>query len=185
MAEHQNQENIQQGLPKNDPQFMAQSDLIKIKKESYGDDFKAHLLEQYKIYVEMMDRVTERRGKTNTFYLSLLSGLLALLSLLVDQNLFSGDKDVLLLLLAILGLSLCCIWYFNINSYKQLNYLKFKVIHEIEALLPFPCYSREWQIEKNKNSQYRRLSRVEKYIPLIITIPYFGLLIYSAHGLFK
>lgn len=158
---------------------------VKKFKEEYGTDFQTHLLEQYKMYVEMMDRTTERRGKTNTFYITLLSGLLALPSLVIDKNLFDGAKAVLALLLAFLGLSLCFLWYININSYKQLNYLKFRVIHEIEPYLPFSFYSREWEIEKDKVGQYKRLSKVEKYIPFIIAIPYFGLLIYSIRSLLK
>lgn len=153
-------------------------------KEKYGSNFQPHLLEQYKMYIEMMDRVTERRGKINAFYISLLSSLLALLSLLIDKNIFYGSKNALVLILAILGLALCYIWYINIDSYKQLNYLKFRVIHEIEPCLPFPFYSKEWKIEKNKVGQYRRLSKVEKSIPIIIAIPYLGLLIYSICSLF-
>ncbi len=157
-------------------------------QDSYGDDFHEHLLEQYKLYVEMMDKVTERRGQTNTFYISLLSALLALLSLLVnkDNSLFSGDQNILLLILAILGISLCYVWHTNINSYKQLNSLKFKVINEIESQLPFPCYYREWEIlREDKNNQYKRLSRIEKFVPLIIVIPYLCLFIYSTYNFFK
>lgn len=157
-----------------------------INKNSYGENFHQHLLDQYKLYVEMMDKVTERRGQTNTFYISLLSGLLALVSLFADKdnNLFSGNQDILLLVLGILGISLCFVWFININSYKQLNSLKFRVINEIESHLPFPCYYREWEIlTENKNS-YKRLSSVEKYVPLIFSIPYFCLIIYSSFLLF-
>lgn len=157
-------------------------------KNSYEGKFYEYLIEQYKLYVEMMDRVTERRGQTNTFYISLLSGLLALLSLLVnkDNNLFSGDRSILLLILAILGICLCYVWYTNINSYKQLNSLKFKVIYKMESHLPFPCYYREWEIlSEDKNNKYRRLNKVEKFVPLILAIPYFCLFIYSTYSLFK
>jgi hypothetical protein len=162
--------------------------IIQENQESYGENFHQHFLEQYKLYVEMMDKVTERRGQTNVFYISLLSGLLALLSLLVgkDNNLFSGDRNILLLILAILGICLCYVWYTNINSYKQLNSLKFKVIQEMESHLPFCCYKREWEIlSENKKNKYRRLSRVEKFVPLILSIPYFGLFTYSSYSLFK
>jgi hypothetical protein len=164
------------------------SNFGEITKDTYGDNFQAHLLEQYKLYVQMMDKVTERRGKTNTFYISLLSSLLALLSLLVNKNnaLFSEPKDIMLLVLAILGIALCYSWHISINSYKQLNSLKFKVINEIESHLPFPCYYREWEIlNEYKKNQYRRLSKVEKFVPLILAIPYFCLFIYSVHSLFQ
>lgn len=159
-----------------------------INKNSYGEKFHEHLLEQYKLYVEMMDKVTERRGQTNTFNISLLSGLLALLSLLVnkDNNLFSGDQNILLLLLAIFGISLCYVWQTNINSYKQLNSLKFKVINEIESHLPFPCYYREWEIlSESQKNPYKRLNKVEKFVPLILSIPYILLFFYSTYNFFK
>ena len=133
------------------------------------------------MYVEMMDRVTERRGKTNTFYLSLLSGLLTLVPVLVEKILLpqSKDKYIVLLILATLGFCLCFIWRSNIDSYKQINFLKFQVIYEIEPNLPFPCYKREWEIlEENPRIQYRRLSKIEKYVPLILAIPYLGLFKY-------
>ena len=164
------------------------SNFGEITKDTYGENFQAHLLEQYKLYVQMMDKVTERRGQTNAFYISLLSGLLALLYFLVDKNnlLFSGDQNILLLVLAILGIALCYVWHTNINSYKQLNSLKFKVINEMESHLPFPCYYREWEIlSEDKRNQYRRLNKVEKFVPLILAIPYFCLLLYSIYNLFK
>ncbi|MBD2180885.1 RipA family octameric membrane protein [Aerosakkonema funiforme] len=163
------------------------------KDRKITDEDRKILLEQYKMYVEMMDRITERRGKMNTFYVSLLSILLALLSLLADTNkkLFSGTGETLLLVSSLLGLILCYVWYININSYKQLNKIKFKIIHEMEQYLPFACYKQEWQMpdaQKNdhlQNEQYRRLTKVEKYIPLIIAIPYFALLIYAIFSFFK
>lgn len=161
---------------------------IETKKAGYGENFQSHLLEQYKMYIEMMDRISERRGKTNAFYLSLLSGLLTLLSFSANVEILGSSQYVFLLLLSSLGLALCVVWWVNINSYKQLNSLKFKVINEMEQELPFPCYHREWEIlgqEKKKSRQYRRLTKVEKYIPLILAIPYLGLFIYSAYNLLK
>lgn len=157
-------------------------------QQEYGSEYKAHLLEQYKLYVEMMDKVTERRGQTNAFYISLLSALLALSSLLVnkDNAFFSGDKTIFLFALSVLGISFCYVWYININSYKQLNKLKFKVINDVEPLLPYPFYAKEWHfLETDPTNKYRRLSKVEKIIPLIMSIPYCSLLVYSIIRFFK
>jgi hypothetical protein len=150
-------------------------------KEDYGSEFKAHLLEQYKLYVEMADRVSSRRVQTASFYTSILSSLLALLSITSNKELFQGPQSFVLLTISILGLCLCLAWTANINSYKQLNSLKFKVIHDMETHLPFPCYDMEWKILKeDKNRQrYFRLTTIEQYIPAILAIPYLCLLIYS------
>ncbi|OUL18602.1 hypothetical protein BV378_36005 [Nostoc sp. RF31YmG] len=158
-----------------------------ILQKNYGDNFQLHLLEQYKMYVEMMDRISNRRSQANSFYISLLTGLLALISLVSDKNLFNGNQNNLLLIVAMLGIFLCFSWYVNIRSYKQLNSLKFKVIHEMEQYLPFPCYDKEWEIlkkEKN-NSAYLRLTKVEQYVPFALATPYVCLLIYSITSLVK
>src|SRR4051794_16616642 len=40
-----------------------------------AEKYQAAILDQYKIYVEMADRVSQRRGLTNTFFLTLNSAV--------------------------------------------------------------------------------------------------------------
>ncbi len=47
---------------------------------------KEIILEEYKLYVEMADRVSARRIETNKFYITLLTALLAILTLVVDKK---------------------------------------------------------------------------------------------------
>ena len=49
-----------------------------MKPEEYGDKYSAHLLEQYKLYVEMADRVSQRRDQSNRFYVTIVSALAAI-----------------------------------------------------------------------------------------------------------
>lgn len=149
-------------------------------KEEYGDRFKDHLLEQYKLYVKMADNVSSRRGQTNMFYISILSGLLAVLSMWSKGSVFPIAPN-LVFLAAMLGILLCCVWSANIQSYRQLNSGKFKVIHVMEQQLPFPCYDKEWEIlrEGKEGAKYLQLTRVERYVPAVLAIPYLILIIYS------
>jgi len=162
---------------------LKQDDSLKqtVHEIDYGGSFQTHLLEQYKIYVEMADRVSARRLQTGSFYISLLSGLLAIISITGNKALFDGSQKIVLFSISLLGIALCCLWGANINSYKQLNSLKFKVIHEMEQFLPFACYEREWQfLQKNQSGKkYFRLTALEQYIPIVIAIPYLLILIYS------
>ncbi len=41
------------------------------------DDYQAHLLEQYKVYVGMADKISDRRQTANSYFLAVNSGLLA------------------------------------------------------------------------------------------------------------
>lgn len=143
-----------------------------MRKEEYGEQFKDHLLEQYKLYVEMADRVSDRRERTNRFYISLLSLFLALLSIIFGRNILGEFQTVVFLIISVLGLVLCILWYVNIRSYRQLNSGKFKVIHEMEQYLPFNCYDKEWEIlKKGKESEtYLQLTSVEEYVPIILAV---------------
>jgi len=139
------------------------------------------LLEQYKLYVEMAGRVTEQRMQTNKFYISLLSGLLALLS--VVGGLEGLNQPLIFGLVSLLGISLCFVWYLHIQSYRQLSEAKFEVIHELEQKLPFPCYDREWEVlEKRRGERYFQLTRIEKIVPLILSLPFIFLLLYVLSG---
>src|SRR2546423_6198448 len=98
------------------------------------------LVEQYKLYVEMADRISARRADTNKFYISLLTALLVILSIVVEKNILSNIQGFVLLAIGILGIALCFVWIVNIRSYSQLNTGKFTVIHDMEKQLPYPCY---------------------------------------------
>jgi hypothetical protein len=135
------------------------------------------LFEQYKVYVEMMDRTSGRRAETNKFYITLLSGLLAFLTFLLGRQFCTGYEDIVIGLFAVLGLILCWVWHSNIRSYRELNSGKFKIIHEMEKDLPYECFNREWDILKA--SKYKRLTQVEQTVPKIMAIPYILLLFYT------
>ena len=155
-------------------------------KQSYGDNYQNHLLEQYKLYVEMADRISARRVQINSFYISLLSGLLAIISVFGNKDLFYQFKEtklqyITLFLVGLLGIILCWVWQSNIRSYKQLNSAKFKVIGEMEKHMPFSVYKREWDVlkEDREYKAYVEQTIVEKYIPFILAAPYLILSIYS------
>ena len=150
--------------------------------KEYGDEYKQHLLEQYKLYVQMADKISDRRDKSNTFYTTLLVGLFAVISIAVTAWGASGLLSTLLMgSIGLIGFLLCVVWCFNIRSYKQLNTGKFKVIHVMEQELPFCCYDEEWEMlgRGEDRSKYWPFTHVERFIPIIMAIPYFLLVGYS------
>lgn len=138
------------------------------------------LLEQYKLYVEMTDRLSARRNDASKFYTSLLTALLAIPTFILGQNFPALAQKMTFLGIGCLGLALCLIWMLNINSYKQLASLKFKVIHEMEQDLPFECYQREWEILGTSHKKYRRLNKVESYVPLLFGLLFLMIIVVSA-----
>lgn len=149
------------------------------------DDSQDLLIEQYKLYVEMADRISARRADTNKFYISLLTALLAALLLVVEKNIFTNIQGFVFAAVAILGIALCCVWVLNIRSYSQLNSGKFRVIHDMEKQLPYPCFDREWDFlgRGTDRKTYFPLTRIEQYVPYLLALPYLFLLIYSVYSL--
>lgn len=140
-----------------------------MQQDEYGPNYKAHLLEQYKLYVEMTDRISSRRQLANSFFLSINTAIIALIS---HINLGSESGSSSFWLVSLAGMTLCFIWYKLVRSYKDLNDAKFKVIHEMEAKLPVSPYDSEWEkVDKGKNSKlYLPFTKIEIYIPWIFFV---------------
>jgi hypothetical protein len=146
------------------------------------EEFKRKtLFEQYKLYVEMADRISQRRAQTNQFYLTVLSALIVILSFIISNHLYQNLLNIVIFVVGFVGIVLCIIWHYNIQSYKQLNTGKFAVIHEMEEMLPYAPYKREWEFLSQGQDKkiYFPLTHVEKYLPLIMALLY-GFLIICA-----
>jgi hypothetical protein len=157
-----------------------------MKRDEYGDEFSEHMLEQYKLYVTMADNVSGRRSQTNAFFISVLSALLAILALAGEKSLLKDVQAVVFLSTGIMGLLLCWVWALNIRSYRQLNSGKFKIIHEMEQQLPYRCYEEEWEVlgGGEESKKYLRLTRVERYVPILLAIPFLLIVVYVACSFF-
>ncbi len=148
--------------------------LFPIKPEQYGPDYYNHRLEIYKLYVEMADRVSERRHSTNSFFFSIHTAILGLTSYI--------DKH---LIISMAGIILSYVWYRGILTYKIHNSAKFKVINNIEAALPLAVYNAEWQIlseQRNKNI-YKPFHEIEIYVPFIFMLINFVAFIFAVLAL--
>ena len=55
--------------------------LFNHSEESYGDSFNAHLLEQYKLYVQSAENVSARRIASSRYLLTLNAAIVALYGL--------------------------------------------------------------------------------------------------------
>lgn len=139
------------------------------------DRYKNQLFDQYRLYVEMADRISQRRTTANTFFLTANAALLTVASG------FKNDFGKYMYLVSAVGIIVSLFWFFCIRSYKQLNSGKFKVIHEIEKKLPLQLFDYEWEILGRGKSfkKYWPLSHVECAVPFI----FFAL--YVALSLFK
>ena len=157
-----------------------------MKPEEYGDDYRAHLLEQYKLYVEMADRVSQRRDQSNRFYVTIVSALAAIVVVIARFGIPVGGasgalSDIGFLAIGLFGFALSGVWWLNIRSYRTLNSAKFEIINRVEKQLPFAGYSEEWEILRPPKGRkpYLQLTRVEQFVPIIFMGLFVLLIAYS------
>ena len=131
--------------------------------------------ELYKLATEMADRISARRGLANTFYLTINTGLVALIG-----------SHTLRWYVAVAGIVFCLSWWAILRSYRDLNAAKFEVILAMEERLPVRVYGDEWQRLKTpaaqaqaarrrlaqRLAQYRELGQVERIVPAIFALIY-------------
>lgn len=146
-------------------------------ESEYGEQFKNHLIEEYKLYVEMADRISQRRMDANSFYLSVNTLLVAFLTLFLKRN--GDESSVLWIIAAVTGIISCGTWYFILKSYRQLNAGKFKVVHLMESKLPISPYDAEWkELGKGTDeSKYWPLTHIEVILPILFFIIYITIIL--------
>lgn len=131
------------------------------------------LLEQYKLYVEMADRVSQRRGTANTFFLSIHS-----LTALVVGGFWANPPDAspwFLFFPLIVLEGVCLAWFWIVRSYRQLNAAKWMVVGALEEQLPAsPWWKAEWTaLGKGEDpSLYYPLTHLEQWIPAFFGATY-------------
>ncbi len=151
--------------------------LISRTPEEYGRErFQDHLLEQYKLYVESSQKVSEKRISTANYLLTVTSSLVTLFGLALTIS----DVGAWLAVIPLAGLLVSLTWYSLVVSYKNLNTAKFKVIHELEDYLPAALFRYEWHsCEQGQGKVYRPITHVERWIPLIFASVFLILGAYS------
>lgn len=141
--------------------------------------YQTHILEQYKIYVEMADKISERRNLTNVFFLSVNTTLITLFSYVFKST--SEINPKWMFVFPVLAMCLLCfVWWHLLRSYRQLNSAKYKVIGELERQLPAsPYWSAEWKYlgEGKDTKKYFPLTHLEHFVPIIFGFLYLSVYI--------
>ena len=124
--------------------------------------------EQYKLFAESAEKVSDRRQSTNNYFLTLNSALLAFTGYLT-----SISFRIWHIVLALAGISICILWILNIKSFRTLNSAKFKLLHKMEEQLPAKLFTDEWEyLDKGNKEGYMRFSKIEQGIPIVFLILY-------------
>jgi len=116
-------------------------------------------VEIYGVYVEALVASEGKRQSMNSVYSSLLIAGGALLGAI--------DKlDPLYIFVPLLLISV--VWCLNLNQFRDLAKVKFKVLFELEEKLEFAPFTKEWELFRKSN--FRRFSNIELALPVTATI---------------
>lgn len=133
-----------------------------------GEKYQNAILEQYKMYVEMADRVSARRTLANTFFLTLNTSIFTVIGVVWSANPVATPWWLVIPLLALLGE--CAAWFYLVRSYRQLNTAKYRVVGELEKRLPAsPYWNAEWTaLGQGKDKKtYWPLTHLEQWVPVL------------------
>ena len=137
-----------------------------------GERYQTAILEQYKLYVEMADRISARRALANGFFLSLNTAVL------IGAGGWWGSTEAsawwLLLALPVV-LVQAGAWFWLIGSYRQLNSAKYAVVGALEERLPASPYWRaEWKALGGGTdpTKYWPMTHLEQWLPIAFVLIY-------------
>ena len=166
--------------------------------ENYEPDKNRLFLEQYKLYMEMLDRSTKRRMETNTLFISINALIITITSL------FNKGDVWVWFLVCLTGYLFSCVWYILLCNYKIVNNVKWDVLYEMEKHLPSNPFETEWNKMKPDNWQeksnpgfieriskigelltaffhddqeYKFISILERHLPVVFALIYIALFI--------
>ncbi|MFE7717624.1 hypothetical protein ACFU44_01120 [Nocardia rhizosphaerihabitans] len=141
--------------------------------EDFAGRYHDLVLEQYKLYVEMADRISARRSLTNSFFLTLNTSAFTVIGLVLQLR---PGRGVWTLIFPTVALVVQCgAWYFLLRSYRQLNTAKYRVVGELEERLPASPYWRaEWAAlgHGRDRTLYTPITHLEQWVPVIFAITY-------------
>jgi len=133
---------------------------------------------QYKLYIEMLDRISERRQHANSFFLSINTGICALIGYMFSKD-AAAELKGFFWMTPLAGILLSYFWYRLIKSYRDLNTAKFKVIYQIEERLPLSTYMAEWLAlgEAKDRKVYTPFTHLEIWVPRSFIMMYFAIIV--------
>jgi len=136
------------------------------------------ILEIYKIYLQMADKISDRRQSANSFFLTINTVIIGFISYISISN-TAHSSNLFYVLVSIAGMVICYYWYRLIRSYKDLSSGKFKVIHQIESNLPLSPYDTEWEMlgRGKDKKKYLPFTKIEMRIPWVFFALHFSVFV--------
>ena len=135
------------------------------------------IFQEYKLYAEQKENFIDRNFNTNKFYM--ISFVAIIFAMIFTNNVVFMEKISAIMLFSLLGVSLCALWWMNVDSYNTLIKIKYaNVIEKIEEKLPIKPFTDEYKgIEEFRNKKIFMFSDIQKIIAVIGALFFFAVFV--------
>ena len=133
------------------------------------EEDKDRLLEIYKVHAAGADDVSRRRDGADRIFLTATTALVVTIGVISRFGTGTIPGWIVIVGLAGAGFLIQCAWLGVLTSYKQLNSGKFKALHELEKMLPYAFYAKEWEAMRRGEDPktYTKMTVAEGTLPRI------------------
>ena len=135
------------------------------------------IFEEYKLYAEQKENFIDRNFRTNRFYM--ISFVAMIFAMIYTSNVVFMERITATLLFSLIGISVCVLWWMNVDSYNTLIKIKFSnVLEEIEEKLPVKPFTDEYKgIEEFRNKKVFMFSDIQKLIAVFGALFFFAVFV--------
>jgi hypothetical protein len=140
-----------------------------VNRQSQADTAQPSL-EVFSLYLQTIEKVSDRRSALNTWMITVLNAVIAV-DFAVPKLVQAPShmpRHVEALVAPVSGVLTSLVWMALLNSYSQLNRAKFMVIQDLERALGLDLFQREQVYYRTLRR--RGLSGLERRIPLAYLI---------------
>ncbi|MGE8449995.1 MAG: RipA family octameric membrane protein [Pseudomonadales bacterium] len=128
------------------------------------------IIELYKIMISSSESLMTRRQGVNSFFWTVVAAIFAATGYLWTQKIHLEYTSAIFIIPLALGVIICHSWSNLIINYGRLNRGKYKVINQIEKIMPISIFSAEW-VALGKGVRpdiYQSFTETEAKIPKIL-----------------
>ena len=135
------------------------------------------IFREYKLYAEQKENFIDRNFRTNRFYM--ISFVAIILAMICTGNIVFMEKITATLLFSLIGISVCALWWMNVDSYNTLIKIKFaNVLERIEEKFPVKPFTDEYKgIEEFRNNKVFMFSDIQKIIAVFGALFFFAVFV--------
>ena len=138
------------------------------------------IFQEYRMYAEQKENFIDRNFRTNRFYM--ISFVAILFAMIFTGNVVFMSKITATLVFSLIGISVCALWWMNVDAYNILIKIKFaNVLEVLEEKLPVKPFTDEYKgIEEFRNKKVFMFSDIQKLIAVFGALFFFAVFVSEA-----